>query len=184
MREAVIAATLEALAAGDPTSLSIPAIAAAAGVSPSTVYRRWPERADLITDALAGIADATVPLASTGTLRGDLIAFAEDLADALARPDLRALVRSLIAHDAPAADEVRRAFWDRRLAASAEIVTRAEARGELPPETRAPELIERIAAPIWMRTLLTALSIDRPWLERLVDETVAGVGAGNARPGP
>jgi len=115
IRLAVIDATLAALAGGDPDAASVPAIAAAAGVSPSTIYRRWPDKADLIADALATIAARTVPLTPTGTLRDDLVQFAEDLAAALALPDARAIARTMIAHDNPAAEEVRRTFWNERL---------------------------------------------------------------------
>lgn len=180
----MIEATLAALATGESEALSVPAIAAAAGVSPSTVYRRWPDKADLITDALATIADRVVPFTPADTLRDDLIRFAEDLATGLSSPAARALARNLLARETSAADEVRQRFWERRFRASKELVDRAKERGELPPAVSHVDLLERVAAPIWMRALVTGLPIDGDWIRRLVDDTVAGLTPPAAGPPP
>ena len=50
--EAIIEATLDLLAEGSTTALSIEAIASRAGVGKATIYRRWPGKDELLLDAL------------------------------------------------------------------------------------------------------------------------------------
>jgi AcrR family transcriptional regulator len=72
--QAIIAATLHALASSGFTGLSMEAVAARAGVGKATVYRRWPTKEALVTDALATLADTSEPV-DTGSLRDDLVAW-------------------------------------------------------------------------------------------------------------
>ena len=68
---AIVAATLEIFAEDGYHGLSMEAVAARAGVSKATIYRRWPGKRDLVFDALASLNDdfprvpAAVPAEST-----------------------------------------------------------------------------------------------------------------------
>ena len=68
---AIVAATLEIFAEDGYHGLSMEAVAARAGVSKATIYRRWPGKRDLVIDALASLNDdfprvpAAVPAEST-----------------------------------------------------------------------------------------------------------------------
>ncbi|MCX9190916.1 TetR family transcriptional regulator [Carbonactinospora thermoautotrophica] len=74
--KAIIEATLELLGEHGYAALAIEAIAAKAGVGKTTIYRRWPNKEELVLDALAA---TSVPLGELpGTsLRDDLIACVE-----------------------------------------------------------------------------------------------------------
>jgi AcrR family transcriptional regulator len=54
--EAILEAALELLAEVGPTGLSVEEVAARAGVSKATLYRRWPTKHDLVVAALAVLA--------------------------------------------------------------------------------------------------------------------------------
>ncbi|WP_322780265.1 TetR/AcrR family transcriptional regulator [Frankia sp. Cas4] len=72
--EAIIDATLQALADSGFTGLSMEAVAARAGVGKATVYRRWPSKDVLVSDALATLANVSGGV-ETGSIRDDLVAW-------------------------------------------------------------------------------------------------------------
>src|SRR6201996_787245 len=77
-REAILDATFGLLSSPDAASLTIDAIAAAAGVGRQTIYRWWPSKGAVVADALVRHARAVVPERDTGCFAGDLTAFFTD----------------------------------------------------------------------------------------------------------
>lgn len=72
VQESVHTATRELLEAHERSSVTVPMIAARAGVTPSTIYRRWGDLSALLADvALERMRPDSEP-ANTGSLRGDL----------------------------------------------------------------------------------------------------------------
>lgn len=71
--DAVLDATLRQLAREGFSALSIAAVAAEAGTSRPAVYRRWPDKASLVVDAIARLAQVAPP-ASGGDPFDDLVA--------------------------------------------------------------------------------------------------------------
>ena len=81
VQESVHRAVRELLETHERSSVTVPMIAACAGVTPSTIYRRWGDLSVLLADvALARMRPDTEP-ANTGSLRGDLQAWAEQYLD-------------------------------------------------------------------------------------------------------
>src|SRR5258706_13847132 len=70
----VLRATIEELARIGYGALSIEEVANRAGVNKTTVYRRWPTKAELVRAALRSMGDDKVCQPATGSLRGDLLA--------------------------------------------------------------------------------------------------------------
>ena len=77
VQEAVHAATRELVDLHGRDALTVPLIAARAGVTPSTIYRRWGDLADLLADVSVQRLQPDAEPADTGTLHGDLRAWAE-----------------------------------------------------------------------------------------------------------
>jgi AcrR family transcriptional regulator len=96
---AILRAALELLASHGYTRLTLDQVAAAAGVSKSTVFLRWKTKADLLTAALesARMADAP-PL--TGEVRADLVAILEDFGATVARVRGMSLIGTCLAEEA------------------------------------------------------------------------------------
>src|SRR5258708_26784336 len=69
----ILRATLEELAGADYGALSVDNVAKRAGVNKTTVYRRWPTKADLVGSALTALADEMTLGPSAGSLRADLL---------------------------------------------------------------------------------------------------------------
>lgn len=84
--EAILDATLEQLATEGYSRMSLDAVAAAAGTTKPTIYRRWPSKDALVVAALARLQGDAVP-ACTGDTRADLIAALGDFRVKLLRPN-------------------------------------------------------------------------------------------------
>ncbi|EZP47997.1 MULTISPECIES: TetR/AcrR family transcriptional regulator [Delftia] len=129
--------------------LSFPLIAAQAGVTPSTLYRRWGDIQQLLADVAVEIIRPTAPPLDTGTLEGDLLAWAEQFLEESASPLGRTMLRDMAAaagneHTPCACVEILRGQL-------AQIGERAARRGEAMPA--ADTLIDALAAPIVYRVL-------------------------------
>lgn len=129
---ALLAAVVDLLAEEGVAGLTTAAVAARAGVSTATLYRRWPSKGALILAAASVLDDALPPPPDTGTTDGDLRALCDHKRAVLAG-NVGGAVAALMA-EAPRDAELREVL---RLsvvapveAHLAEILHRAAARGE------------------------------------------------------
>ncbi|MFJ9697071.1 TetR/AcrR family transcriptional regulator [Kitasatospora sp. NPDC101183] len=176
VRQAVLAAAMEALAEGGPARLSIADVAARAGVNETTVYRRWGSREKLALDAMLTASDEGMPVPDTGAVRTDLAAFARALADYLATPLGGAVARAAaFGAEDPELAESWQTFWRTRLDQVGAVVRRAVERGELPPGTDVDLAVELLCAPLQTRALLGHGRIEPDLPERLADLVLDGL---------
>ncbi|CAG6392274.1 hypothetical protein SCOCK_160056 [Actinacidiphila cocklensis] len=70
--DAILRVAMELVEESGYRAVSIEAIAARAGISKQTVYRRYRGKGEVILDALAAYAAGKLPAPDTGTLHGDL----------------------------------------------------------------------------------------------------------------
>ncbi|NDL61791.1 TetR-like C-terminal domain-containing protein [Acerihabitans arboris] len=130
--------------------LTVPAVAACAGVTPSTIYRRWGDLAQLLSDvALERVRPDGEPR-DTGSYREDLRAWLEQYIDELASEPGRAIVRDILACPAPGNAGKCAEFIRRQLDV---IRDRARARGE--PVVDSDTLIDLVVAPVVYRLLFS-----------------------------
>jgi AcrR family transcriptional regulator len=161
VREAVHRAVLDVVAEYGVHKVGIPEISRRAGVRDSSIYRRWGTRENLILDALLALSERSLPVPDTGTLHGDFTAFATALITYLDAPLGHGLARALpFVTDSDEISQARKSFWDRRYHAAKVMISRAVARGELPPDTDARIALELLIAPIHFRNLLTGEQTD------------------------
>ena len=57
----ITSAALELLRAGGPRAVTVEAVAAQAGVAKTTIYRRYRDRSELLSDALSSVRDPAPP---------------------------------------------------------------------------------------------------------------------------
>jgi AcrR family transcriptional regulator len=123
--------------------LTVPQIAAEAGVTPSTIYRRWGDLSALLADVaverLRPIADPE----DTGAITTDLRVFIEQFMEEMSSPVGRALVRDVFSTAGETYPVQCGGFTREHLAT---IVSRAKARGEAAFEI--DEVIDHVVAPI------------------------------------
>jgi AcrR family transcriptional regulator len=93
---AILDAALELVAETGYERVTVDAIAARARASKTTIYKRWPGKAELVADALRRRAQGAEPVApDTGSLRSDLVAVVGQIAQTFtgdAGPSLLALL--------------------------------------------------------------------------------------------
>ncbi len=127
-------ATLSELTRVGYAKLTIGGVARAAGVSRSTIYRRWPSKADLVDALMLPTVDRLDATPRSGHLARDLTALIEQLDRNVHAPDGAALVRVLTSSH-PELDEVSRHARARARAAFQRVFEDAVARGELRADT-------------------------------------------------
>jgi AcrR family transcriptional regulator len=180
VQRAVHAATLAELADRGYAALTVEAVAARAGVHKTTVYRRWKDRESLVVDALAEHFARDIPAPDTGCVESDLLALARALAEGVTGPVGRALVSAMYsdAGRLPEIAQARRRVFEDRYRRAEPVVARAVERGELPPGTDALELLRILAAPIYLRLLVTGEPVGQEVADRAVSVVLAAARAG------
>ena len=177
----VLEATVDALATAGYSALSFEHVAARAGVSRTTIYRRWPTKQDLVRAALLRFADACPKISDTGSLRGDLQANLRAILDPEHAARQAGLLRALMADfDDPELVALSRLVRERMRQPAVAAVERAIARGELPPGTDPDVVIEPTAFTVVMRQAIFGDVVDADYGERLLDVILAGARTGAA----
>ena len=113
--------------------LTMDAVAARAGAAKTTIYRRWPGKAELVVDALNSLKGVPeVP--DTGSLRDDLRALAQSITSAEGRfgAQLTVGMVSALSRDAGLRQVFAAKFIAPRMAGFRTVFERAVARGEMP----------------------------------------------------
>ncbi|MDW5593032.1 TetR/AcrR family transcriptional regulator [Conexibacter stalactiti] len=170
-----MAAAAELVAEIGYERVTVDAIARRAKASKATMYRNWPTKAELIADALRRNADGGhVLVPDTGTLRTDLLATVEEIAQSFARdsgPSLLGLTEA-IRQDAVLRDLVRSQIQARIREVGALILDRALARGDDVNSASYDMVLELAFGWLLTMTLLNGRMPDVDERTRLVDEAM------------
>jgi len=165
IRAAVHRAVEELLAEESSEPLTIPIVAARAGVHPTTVYRRWGSLAELLAAVAASRFSGDIVVPDTGTLRGDLERWVTDVATDLADPDVLALMRAAVGNGG--SDGASICVSDRRAQLEA-MLERERSRGGEPPDVERAS--DALLGPLYYRAVFTGQSIELGWARRLVGD--------------
>ena len=178
----VLAAALSELARVGYDALRLEDVATRAGVAKTTVYRRWPTKADLVRDAIRRAAEYDEPLPDTGSLRGDMLAMLERAMDVIGTAEGRAIARMLTAASAdPEINELTRRIRDESRQHRARVVVRAQERGDLPPDADPMLITEAVFVLAIGRLVRFGERLDRATCERLIDLVVTGAEHGGGQ---
>ncbi len=168
-RQAVLRAAQELVAEAGFRGATIEAVAARSGVAKTTIYRQWRGGNELLVDAFDFDRESCV-VPSTASLRTDLVAGLVSLAETLGRDSGRLLPAMLEAAERdPEFAELSKSFIDSRRKPLRDRLARAVRSGELPKGSDVETLMALLAGPLFYRRLLTHQSLDRAFVERIVD---------------
>ena len=174
---AVIAATLRVLDEVGYAKLSIGAVANRADVFRPAIYRRWPTKQHLVTDAIASTVGVT-PTPDTGDLRADLVTGIATIAAGFADPALGHVLLPVVA-DLPANPALQTQFFDRvfhpRRDTTRTTLEHAIERGVVKPGIDMDFVLDALAAPIYFRALFQHAVIDQALIEATVDLVLASI---------
>ena len=164
--------------------LTMDAVAARARAAKTTIYRRWPGKAELVVDALTSLKGPP-EIPDTGSLRQDLRALAESITSPESRFGAQVTIGmvSALARDA----ELRRVFGEKfiapRMAGFRAVFERAVARGEM-PAGHDLDLLARLFPALGLQQIVTSGELPGTRLAcQIMDEVVYPLATAPA-PGP
>jgi AcrR family transcriptional regulator len=169
VRAAVHRAVKELVADEAGEALTIPVVAAHAGVHATTVYRRWGSVAELLADVMTSRFSGDIVVPDTGSLRGDLERYASDLATDLSDPDTLALVRATIG---TGGEQGAAACLGERLGQLEALLEREQARGG--PTPTLERTMDAVLAPLYYRAVFTDRPLTPEWTRSLVTHLLPG----------
>ena len=176
---AILDAALSEYAARGLDGMSVDAVAARAGVSKATIYRRYPSKVELVAAAAVMACEESSPHADTGSLRDDVREILRTLRRMLDDPLLGAAKRKLL-FDAAYNEELARMHKDlvrRRREGTIAVFQRAIERGELQPDLDLDFACDALGAPIFYRDLVMHERVSDDYIEKIVDGFVARYGS-------
>ncbi|MFH8452061.1 TetR/AcrR family transcriptional regulator [Streptomyces fungicidicus] len=183
---AILAATREALVELGWSKLTLGDVAVRAGVAKTTLYRRWSGKNELVVDAVAELFDELV-LPDRGSLAADIEGVVLQFAAILARPEARSGLMAVVSEstrDEALRERIRDSIVDRQKRLVLAGRARAQARGELPPESDAGEaartvdlIFDMVAGAVVHRTLVSAEPADEEWVHGFTRVLLSGLSA-------
>jgi AcrR family transcriptional regulator len=177
-RVAILRSTLKLLAKNGFPDLTIEAIADHASVGKATVYRWWPNKAALITDAFATSTTRKLHFPDTGSVRTDMSQQMRQVIKIFR--SRRGRILSAILAAGQSDREVIAAFRDRfmrpRRQEAYATVRRGIARGELRKGVDLDLLLDSLYGPIYMRFLIRHDELTPDFVDNLCELVLGGAG--------
>jgi len=170
-RQAILAAAMALVAEVGYDRMTVEALAARAGVSKPTIYRRWPGgKGEIVVEAIRTKRARGDALPDTGSLRGDLLAYLRAASEGF-DPHLAGGLLSQLRSSA----ELMTLFRDEVVASERGryevLLTRARARGELAGHIT-PLFADIAGSLIFTRSLISGEPLDDEFFTELVDRVL------------
>ena len=176
--EAILKAALELLASHGYVRMTLDQVAAAAGVSKSTIHLRWKSKGNLVTAALAAARMSSLA-ADSGDTRADLVAILEDFAATVEGVHGMALIGTCLAEETHTPDLLamlrERTVLPRR-ALLHTVLERARHRGEIRPDADLEGAVSALLGSFYA-DYLAGRGGRTPWAPQTVDLVLAGLAA-------
>jgi AcrR family transcriptional regulator len=175
----ILDAAAELILAHGFDNMTVDDVAARARVGKATVYRRWAKKEDLAVAAMGQLYDAQMPVADTGSIKGDLRAMFTQVLTFANSEQGSAYIRTCIAESVrdPRIAALYRAANNQAEAGAREVFLRAIDRGEVRRDANVSVAVQIMAGILTVRTI-TEMSIPEPSeVESLVDLVLRGVGS-------
>ena len=173
-RDVVLRETaIELLAEIGYDRLTMDAVAARAHASKATIYRRWPDKAALVVDAL-NCMKGSMTIPDTGSLIGDLTAITQWSTNTENRADARLMLGLMtsLAHD----PSLRAAFQERivepRTRLLREVFARAVTRGEISADRNIDMLATLYPSMLFRRLMVTGELPDRQFSVDVMNDVI------------
>lgn len=170
-RRAILEAFRELLIDGGFARLRLEHVAARAGVSKATIYRRWASKEELAIELLHELAAPFLAIPNSGDTRAELVSVAQSCIGRLTESDFGPVVRAMlceIAANPGVGDQFRAVVVEARRDEVRDVIERGIARGDLSASTNLDIATELLIGPIYFR-LAFGGALDREFGEKVVD---------------
>ncbi|MEV0279135.1 TetR/AcrR family transcriptional regulator [Streptomyces sp. NPDC050610] len=166
VQTSVHTAVREILSEQGRDALTVPLVAQRAGVTPSTIYRRWGDLQELLSDvAVERLRPDTEP-EGHGDLKADLTAWAEQFLDEMSSASGRAYIRDALLGDPDGSNAGQCSAY---AAEQIDVIfARAADREASVPDVETA--MDRIVAPMMYRILFRPAGLDAAYARRLVSD--------------
>lgn len=157
-------------------ALRIEDVATRAGVHKTTIYRRFPEKIDLVRATMQELFQENFHTKDTGSLRGDLIHFGQDISAFFQSVEGQSLVRMMMTEGTdPELRSIVESVRASKEALPKRVIEGAVARGEIPRSTDGDFLFETLVGAIHHRLFAKEKCVSELNLAKLVDLLLYGV---------
>lgn len=143
-------------------------VADRAGIDRSTLYRRYPDRWEMIIDAFIAFGASEVMPSLGSSFADDLMTVLRRLAGQLDTPLGTALIATAAALRQSSDRDYSRTFFDRRMAQLGPMFDAAIARGELPADVDREALFTFAAGAVYFRMFIAARRVDEEFIQSVV----------------
>lgn len=154
------------------------AVAARAHAGKATIYRRWPDKRDLVMAALSRRQTEHPPVLLTGSnLREDLLELLGVLREVVQGEDARMFSRlvSVALSDPTFGQFFRSDLLERRRRECEQIIRRAIARGELQPGASAAQLLDLVLSQLIFQVVFKGQELSHDFVTSVIDDVLLPV---------
>ena len=170
--EAILEAARALLQREGESRFSIEQVAASAGVSKASIYRRWPTKGALLIELyMEGLSDGITQDARS--LRVELKRYLLATVERLQDPLWRRILSSLVAegqYDPVTAQLLRERVVAPRRAAGMALLTHAQQTGQIQPGVDHELVLDLLFGPLWYRLLFEHAPLDADFATRLLKQ--------------
>ncbi|MBT2481958.1 TetR/AcrR family transcriptional regulator [Streptomyces sp. ISL-94] len=176
LERAILDAALEQLGTVGWNALTMEGVAAGAHTGKAALYRRWPSKADLVTDALRTCLPQIGEIPDRGSIREDLYLLCVRMRDVMHSRAGQALRSVLHECDREQADRFHGVIWSgvhepaQRLIR--ELVRRGIGRGDVRADATGPFVVDVIPAMLMYRAKVCGSEWVDPDIGELIDEVM------------
>lgn len=178
--DAILTATIDLISEVGTPRLTIAAVAARAGVSKGTIYRRWPSLTALVMAAVQKLP-VLEPWPAGDSVADDLRLLLRSLVAALSGSMLGKVLAHLAAerdHNTQLDAEFAR-YTEERRAPIVEAIRRGIERKEIPSHCSPFDVADMIVGPITNRAIFLGWKLDDDFIDLVIDSVLRGLRAGN-----
>jgi AcrR family transcriptional regulator len=161
-------AVTELLVEGGASACTFKAVAERAGVQRSTLYRRYPDKWDMMIDSMMIRAAEEILPDPGDSFADDLTSILRKLARMLDSPLGPTVVSVAAEFRSHSRSDFSRTFFDRRMAQLEPMFAAAICRGELPATIDREELFSFAAGPIYFRMFIAGRAVDDDFINSIV----------------
>jgi AcrR family transcriptional regulator len=176
--EAILEAAVDLFAEVGLEALTMEGVAARARVGKNTLYRRYPNKLDLVVSAVREYTDVGAPPPDTGTTRGDVRALVDDLVAIVTETPMGRMLPILVASRTrvPELDLAYSEIVADKRARSAAIVHRGIERGDFRSDVDVELVVDAFVSAIFYRFLVTQAPLDETFRAATVDTAFRAFG--------
>jgi AcrR family transcriptional regulator len=180
---AITGAALRQLADVGYAKISMESVASEAGVARTTVYRRYRDKADLVTAAIATNSSTHLTTGPSRDPRADLVAYLNEFDERFAESCLEVVGTLIGAREERGSLELhRQRVVEPRMGHALDLLARAGELGQLRADADLDLALQMLAGSVFARRMAGVASTPG-WAERAVDMVWVGLAGSGGGPG-